>query len=163
MSKLSKNSPVQFKVQVWIYCFDASKGAYQVLTLLTTQERGSFWQPVTGSVNPGESLTEAAWREAQEETGLRFHSGPQALSGAFEFQSRWGGLVQEHAFMVEAQAREDGAAPLVVLDAHEHVDYQWRSVEEAFGLLHYASNQEKLTQVAQILNNEALINKQSKT
>ena len=155
MSNHSKNSPIQLKVQVWIYYFDPALGRYQFLTLLTTQGRGGFWQPVTGSVEPHEGLSEAALREAREETGLLFQSEPRALEGSFEFQSRWGGLVQEHSFMLEVYPEPVGGVPQVLLDAHEHVNYQWRGFQETLALLKYASNQEKLAQVVQYLNNQS--------
>lgn len=43
---------------------------WRVLLLRRIPERGGFWQPVTGSVEAGESLEDAALRELREETGL---------------------------------------------------------------------------------------------
>jgi lipoyl(octanoyl) transferase len=41
----------------------------RVLLLRRAPERGGFWQPVTGRIDPGESPLEAARRELREETG----------------------------------------------------------------------------------------------
>jgi lipoyl(octanoyl) transferase len=41
----------------------------RVLLLRRAPERGGFWQPVTGRIEPGESPLEAARRELREETG----------------------------------------------------------------------------------------------
>ena len=41
----------------------------RVLLLRRSQERGGFWQPVTGRIEPGESVAAGARRELLEETG----------------------------------------------------------------------------------------------
>ena len=78
-----KNNGVQRKVQVWV--LDTEKKA--VLLLQTIPERDSFWQPVTGSVEEGETLTEAALREVCEETGLGDETKVIDLHYKFSFQS----------------------------------------------------------------------------
>jgi lipoyl(octanoyl) transferase len=45
-------------------------GRASVLVLQRTEEKGGFWQIVTGKVEPGETPAAAALREAREETGL---------------------------------------------------------------------------------------------
>ena len=57
----------QRKVQIWIGCRD--QGIHYFLIFKTVPQRGSFWQPVTGHVEVGESDQEAALRELKEETG----------------------------------------------------------------------------------------------
>ena len=152
MVKNNESSPVQLKVQVWIYFHDPIRKTDQFLTLLTTKERGGFWQPVTGGVESGESLSLAALREAKEETGLCFESKPEPLAKGFEFQSRWGNWVKESGFMLRAQLPVGTQEPRVILDPKEHVQYAWRGFEEALGVIKHASNQELLKEAVQELN-----------
>lgn len=154
MAKNRENSPVQLKVQVWVYVHDPMRGQDHFLTLLTTQDRGHFWQPVTGGVEEGESLLQAALREASEETGLSFEGEPEPLSQSFEFQSRWGNWVKEYGFMLKAQCSKGSQAPQVVLDPKEHTEYVWRGFEEALGVLRHSSNQELLREVVRKLSSK---------
>ena len=67
------------KVQVVIF---SAPG--QVLLLQTTTLRGSFWQNVTGSVEPGETTLAAAARELYEETS--FNTPVRSTKYQFDFE-----------------------------------------------------------------------------
>ncbi len=117
------------KVQVWIHT------PHHVLLLKLVPDRGSDWQPVTGGVDPGEALPHAAWREAQEETGLPFQweahpSFLQDLGLQHEFQSRWGNPACDHAFAISLKEPFE-----VQTDPTEHVDHQWIAWAKAESLL----------------------------
>lgn len=142
---------IRKKVQVWIYFYHPQKQSYFFLILKTRPERKSFWQPVTGSVEEGESLVEAALREALEETGLSFQTQPSQLGNPFTFESR-GEINLETAFSLEISppfAEDQLGAPLVKLDPHEHTEYQWVNVTQAVQMIAYPSN----IQMLQLLNN----------
>lgn len=68
-----------------------------VLVLHRVPERGGFWQPVTGMIEPGESPQQAAAREVEEETGV----GPAQLTD----------LGYVHSFCVEPGLRDEPAPP----------------------------------------------------
>ena len=143
------HAPV-LKVQVWIYTQNPSDRTYHFLLLKTRPERGGFWQPVTGGVDPGEALEVAALREAKEETGLAFLHTPVPLGRSFEFESR-GKTVGEQGFHLKVQSLHSDLPPAVQLDPHEHVDSLWVSAEAAFQLLKYESNSQLLRKlVAQL-------------
>ncbi len=131
------------KVQVWILNSRTSE-----VLLLKTQERGehgSFWQPVTGSVEEGETLEQAALREATEETALRFAGPPRSLDYSFEFEG-WGKLRRETAFWLEtAEGREKLE---VKLDPKEHKDFRWAPIKQAEGELKFETNREALRLLA---------------
>jgi 8-oxo-dGTP pyrophosphatase MutT (NUDIX family) len=130
---------LHLKVQVWIWRREA-RGLCRVLILRTRPERGSFWQPVTGSVEKGETIRDAALREAREETGLRFRGKPRPLGEAFRFESR-GRPVEEHCFWLEAVGKNFQ----VVLDPDEHTEYQWRTPGWAARKLKFESNRKFLS------------------
>ena len=118
------------KVQVWLFRAGES-GSPEVLLLRTTPERGGFWQPVTGSVEPGESNAAAALREAGEETGVRLSMDDVVPVGhVIEFESRWGGRAREEVFV--ARVCND---VLIEMDPREHVEFKWVEASQADSLL----------------------------
>jgi len=132
------------KVQVWIYrkkpdgSPDIETGSYEVLLLRTIAKRGSFWQPVTGSVEKGETVAAAALREAREETGLAFAHEIESLDKSFVFESPRK-EIEEHGFALRAP---DGGA--IKMDPREHDDHQWVTPEAALKLVYFSSNADML-------------------
>jgi dATP pyrophosphohydrolase len=98
--------------------------------LLERADRPGFWQSVTGSQEPGESLVQTAQREVFEETGL--DAGAFALAdwekqNQYEIYQRWRaryapGVVHntEHVFSLQVP----GKLP-VALAAGEHLQHLW--------------------------------------
>src|SRR5712691_4877586 len=72
---------------------------HRVLLLHRRPERGNFWQPITGSIEDGETPIETARREIVEETGNR--SEPQALD-------------LHQSFMIESQYLEARFPPPII-------------------------------------------------
>jgi len=144
-----KSPNAKSKVQVWIYRRGAQ--GIQVLFLKLIDERGGFWQPVTGGVESGEGLLEAARREAFEETHLSFKGAPLPLEYSIRYPSRWGGEVEEVAFILEADPSAE-----VVWDSSEHVGFSWVDVgapewTKWVDLLRYPSVQRGLEKVVETL------------
>lgn len=136
------------KVQVWIYREAEQKGELEVLLLKLTPERGEFWQPVTGGVDPGEALATAALREATEETGLPYSAAPEPLGYSFRFYSpRHQRDCEEHAFALhvpKGSKKED-----VRIDSHEHTEFKWVLASFAERELKHPSNVEALRRLIQ--------------
>ncbi len=147
------------KVQVWISFQKQRAGAaagaapqgqsFYVLLLQTNAARQRFWQPVTGSVEPGESILAAAVREVREETGLALRHEPRALGHPVGFISNRGAAVQEQAWSVRLHHPSGGGGecpldseglPQVFLDGVEHEKYAWLLPEEALKRVFYPSN-----------------------
>lgn len=133
------DSGVRKKVLVWI-CRDL-----EFLILKTTPERGSFWQPVTGTVEEGEKFVEAALREAHEETGLEFSSDIIPIFYEFDFEKN-GVKFHEKSFAVEADPESE-----VIIDPNEHVEYEWVNFKEAVNRIHFEDNKKSLCTLVQIM------------
>ena len=135
------------KVQVYVFTNTEPR---RYLLLRYHDEKGGYWQPVTGSVEGGESLRDAAFREAREETGIPGRAGDLVESGyTFDFHS-YGKDRRETAFGLRASATSDGAPPPVTL-SREHQAFRWCTFEEALPLLRWDSNKESLRLLAERL------------
>lgn len=126
------------KVQVWIF-EDAPAPESQCLIFQTSATRGSYWQPVTGSVEPNESHIRAALREVQEEAGFYPNHAPLDTGYTFEYNSRWGGTAREKVFAVVGPA---GFQPTI--DPGEHQAWQWVNPHKALEQLQFETNKEGL-------------------
>lgn len=122
---------------------DSASPAARVLLLKVIPKRGSFWQPVTGGIDEGESFDEGALREAQEETGFRFERIPQYLGLEFTFAGREGKTVQEKAYLLPLVG--GSAPPEPRLDPKEHDAFQWVTPEEALKLAKFEGNREAIS------------------
>lgn len=95
----------------------------KLLLLKVIPRRGATWQPVTGSVDPGENWEDAAKRELLEETGLALDVHDLELE--FEFEDRNQRRVKERAFYAQLAQTMD-----VPIDPIEHTDFVWRAFDE---------------------------------
>jgi 8-oxo-dGTP pyrophosphatase MutT (NUDIX family) len=124
------SADIRLKAQVWVF------SGTRVLLLRTRPERGDFWQPITGSVEPGESPAQGAIRELREETGIAvLDSGLIDVGHEFEFDSRWGGRSREHVWAVSLRDGE----PEVRMDPAEHVAFVWVEFGQAEKMLLHES------------------------
>ena len=100
------------------------------ILILKKNNGKDMWQSVTGSVNDGESVDDAAKREVYEETGLNtdniINCNKQYI---FEIYEMWRYKYDdnvthntEHVFLLELDESKD-----IVIDKEEHVSYEWTS------------------------------------
>ncbi|MBP1626412.1 MAG: lipB [Holophagaceae bacterium] len=111
----------------------------EVLIMLRQPEDGLWWSSVTGMVEPGESLQEAAIREVLEETGLVGRLAPLDFSHSFFIDPQSLGLLggeahfnRETCFQVEV-SRDS----VLDLNLEEHSTCRWCSLEEALELVRW--------------------------
>jgi dihydroneopterin triphosphate diphosphatase len=141
--------------QILVYiCRRPTPHTTEYLLLKRTAALGGFWQGVTGGVEAGESLEEAARREVWEETGYQRFTRFLPLEFRYSFpldQPRWGRLYAPEVEVIDeecfgAEVGLDQGEP--VLDPREHDQYRWIGVQQALTLLFWPENQEALRRFA---------------
>ena len=125
----------------------------RVLLLHRRPERGNFWQPVTGSIEAGESPIDAARRELHEETGNGGHPQEMNLTQSFMIESQF--LAARFPLPIIASevayaARIDSALP-IQMDAEEHDGFGWFTFAEAYERIKWSDDREALEQLQRAL------------
>jgi 8-oxo-dGTP pyrophosphatase MutT (NUDIX family) len=112
-----------------------STGPLRILILRRPPERGEFWVPVSGKVDPTDASWEAAIRrEVGEETGLTDPRRVFALDWHVRFRADNGETWRLHAYGVET---EPEFTPRL---SPEHEAAEWVTPAEAVGRLHFEDN-----------------------
>ncbi|HET7731603.1 MAG TPA: dihydroneopterin triphosphate diphosphatase [Usitatibacter sp.] len=122
--------------------------------LLERADRPGYWQSVTGSRHPGESLRDTAIREVAEETGIdasRYPLREWNLQNVFEIYSVWRhryapGVTHntEHVFGLELPERVP-----VTLSPREHLRHEWLPWREAAERVFSWSNRKAILMLPQ--------------
>ena len=118
----------------------------RVLLLHRRRERGDFWQPITGSMEDGESPLDTARREIVEETGQSADPISLGITQSFMIESQY--LASLHPLPIIASevnfaAAFDSKIP-IRLDADEHDEYGWFSFGEAYDKIQWTDDREAL-------------------
>ena len=107
-----------------------------------------LWQCVSGSLEPGESVTAGALRELREETGF----GPGQIAGFYDLdqvnqfhEPSVGGIVSSAVFAVRLAA---GTEPVL---SHEHDSMRWVSPDEALRLAVWPAYRESIRRIVENL------------
>ena len=114
--------------------------------LLKRREPFSFWQSITGSLQPHEDHASAAARELLEETGLCGELVDAEASREFEIDPRWlhkypAGVLtnREYEWRLWLPGRQD-----VVICEREHSEFRWVPIDEAIEIVWSWTNKEAL-------------------
>lgn len=139
-------------VQVVIFAETATGVEYLLLRRLASH--GGFWQSVTGSLEEGETHTQAAAREVEEETGIRRREDELIGLGVvnvFEIAPQWRAKYapgvthnEEVCFALKVDKCE------VRIDPIEHEAYTWVDYDAALGMLYWESNKRAFAVLAQL-------------
>jgi lipoyl(octanoyl) transferase len=125
----------------------------RVLLLHRRPERGNFWQPITGSIEEGESPLETARREIAEETGQRGEPQPLDLTQSFMIESQYleskGYVPPIVASEVCFQATLDSSLPIRI-DPEEHDEWGWFTFSEAYERMRWTDDREALERVERL-------------
>ena len=130
----------------------------RVLLLHRKPERGNFWQPITGSIEDGETPMQTAEREIVEETGNRAEPEELGLQQSFMIESQY--LEARHPAPIIASeigyaARLDGGVA-IHMDNDEHDDFGWFSFAEAYEKIRWTDDREALERLEGSVSSRAL-------
>ena len=133
-------------VQVVVYR-ETEVGREYLLLLRHRAGTDAFWQPVSGSLEEGETFGDAARRELDEETGLGVPESlvEIGLVDRFEIAPAWRDLYDTdvtHNVQMAFAARV-GLGD-VTIDPGEHLDHRWEPWKVARELVRYAPNRRSI-------------------
>jgi 8-oxo-dGTP diphosphatase len=133
-------------VACWLFRVTPGK-AVEILLIRRAMDRPMYpgiWQCVTGRLEPGERISEGAWREVREETSL----GPADIEAFFEtdivnsfHEATLDAILVEAVFA--ARVRQGATVRL----SHEHDDLRWLTPAEARALVVWAAYRRAIDQV----------------
>lgn len=131
--------------QVEVIVFKLVESKPMFLVLKRTEDRGGFWQPVTGGVERGEEFKATAIREMTEETGIDSYLKILEEVHYFEFETNGGyGWQKEYVFGVEVHEHTES----VISD--EHSEQKWCFLDEALDLLKYETNKVGFRKISEL-------------
>ena len=121
---------IRRSIEAWIYHPEDRK----ILLLKVENEQVSFWQPITGGIESGESPEEACLREIKEETGLVLHRSNLTSLGDFMVKIDENLSIHKNLFLVLTEQKE-------IQISDEHVGAQWVALDKVSSQLYWPSNQ----------------------
>ena len=117
-------------IEAWIYHPEER----EILLLKVEAEKVSFWQPITGGIESGESPEESCLREIKEETGLVLDCSNLTGLGNFTVKIDENLSIHKNLFLVLTEQKE-------IQISYEHVGAQWIALDKASSQLYWPSNQ----------------------
>lgn len=117
-------------IEAWIYHPEER----EILLLKVEDKKVSFWQPITGGIESGESPEEACLREIKEETGLLLACSSLTSLGDFTVKIDEHLTIHKNLFLVLTEQKE-------IQISDEHVGAQWVALDKVSSQLYWPSNQ----------------------
>ena len=144
--------PLEYPVSALVVLHDADGN---ILLIERTSPPG-FWQSVTGSIEPDETIEETAKREVWEETGIHLADGQLCNwhdSTVYEIYHHWRhrypkGVFENREHIFSAEIPRDA---VIVLQSDEHVAYGWFGIEEAAEKVFSPSNKRAILELGKRL------------
>ena len=127
-------------IEAWIYHPEDG----EILLLKVEDEKVSFWQPITGGIESGESPEEACLREIKEETGLVLHRSNLTSLGDLTVKIDENLTIHKNLFLVLTDQKE-------IQISDEHVGAQWIALDKVSSQLYWPSNQATFEMISEKL------------
>ena len=127
---------MKYSIEAWIY----NPIAKEILLLKVKTEQLSFWQPITGGIENGESPEAACIREIFEETGLEIELTELLQIGHHTVVIDEDLTIFKTLFLVETKQKD-------IHISDEHIDFMWTEVKKVPDILYWQSNQETFQKI----------------
>ncbi|WP_270737696.1 NUDIX hydrolase [Streptococcus anginosus] len=131
---------MKYSIEAWIY----NPIAKEILLLKVKTEQLSFWQPITGGIENGESSEIACIREIFEETGLEIELTELLQVGHHTVVIDEDLTILKTLFLVETKQKD-------IRISDEHIDFMWTEVKKVPDILYWQSNQETFQKILEKL------------
>ena len=131
---------MKYSIEAWIY----NPIAKEILLLKVKTEQLSFWQPITGGIENGESSEIACIREIFEETGLEIELTKLLKIGHHTVVVDEDLTIFKTLFLVKTQKKD-------IHLSDEHIDFMWTEVKNVPDILYWQSNQETFQKILEKL------------
>ena len=115
--------------------FAKSGPVYKFLIIKRVPEDGGFWQPLTESLEDGESIEECLKRGVKEELGLDGVKSVTERLWSFPWENKRNEPNIDLVYGVEISENDE-----VKINPEEHSEYKWCTFDEAMGLLGKENN-----------------------
>ena len=131
---------MKYSIEAWIY----NSVAKEILLLKVKTEQLSFWQPITGGIENGESSEIACIREIFEETGLEIELTKLLKIGHHTVVVDEDLTILKTLFLVKTKQKD-------IHISDEHIDFMWTEVKKVPDILYWQSNQETFQKILEKL------------
>lgn len=131
-------------IECWVY--NKVNGSFLLLQCPETEVHRSYWQPVTGGVDPGETRMGACIREVEEESGILFTENDISL-----VIERFTVPVPQKNFLLVKPIYIAQTEVTDIRISEEHMDYKWALPGEVPDLLLWDSNRYTFSKVLEFL------------
>ena len=131
---------IRQSIEAWIYHPEER----EILLLKVEDDPVSFWQPITGGIESGESPEEACLREIKEEAGLLLHRSNLTSLGDFTVKIDENLSIHKNLFLVLTEQKE-------IQISDEHVGAQWVALDKVSSQLYWPSNQATFEMISEKL------------
>ena len=131
---------IKYSIEAWIY----NSVAKEILLLKAKSGQLSFWQPITGGIENGESSEIACIREIFEETGLEIELTKLLKISHHTVVVDEDLTILKTLFLVKTKQKD-------IHISDEHIDFMWTEVKNVPDILYWQSNQETFQKVLEKL------------
>lgn len=115
--------------------FAKSGNDFKFLIIKRVPEDGDFWQPLTESLDDGESVEECLRRGVKEELGLDSIKNVTERLWSFPWENKRGEPNIDLVYGVEISESDE-----IKINPEEHSEYKWCTFDEAMNLLGKENN-----------------------